>query len=453
MEDFKLLFLAVFVFFILFISSMTKGGKKKKKQLKELKIVPKGKEEGVVFGKLGKNKLVVSPSDKEGHIAAFAGSGQGKTSALGIPTLRKFKGNLFVIDISGDISKNVQKDNKLVYMPEDKNTIPYDIFYPIDVLETVEEKNESLEQLCYLLMPESPNMSDASLYFLTNGRKILTSALIAFYHEGMEFTEICRTVLGNDFQTLFEMIDNTGNQDAILYINGFMGTNEKNTSSAKQSCDDNLKLFVTNANVKNALRKPKKGEVSLNPRMIEDNNIFVIINDEKLELYSPLLNIIVSQLMQYISNRTVTETSKFILLFLDEYASLRITSDVILQALRKYRKKKCRIMLLSQSTADLDLLYNHDTTRALLSNFRFKVLLGGLGDTESQKFFAEMIGYKDTKKKSVSKSANSHSVTESENREYIIEPAELDRMGDKLVLISPDGEGYIILNKNFYFKK
>lgn len=429
------------------------GNKKKKKKLLELKIMERGKEEGIVFGRLGKKKVVVSPSDREGHVAAFAGSGQGKTSALGIESLRKFRGNVFVIDISGDISKNVEKKNKIVYKPENKETIPYNIFYPIDILESVEEQNEALEQLCFRLMPENPNMSDASIYFLNNGRKIFTAALIAFYHQGMDFIEICRKVIGTDVVTLFEEIDKTKNENAILYINGFIGTNEKNTSGCKQAVDDALKLFVTNASVKNAIRRPKEGEISLNPTLIETENIFIIISDEKLELYAPLLNIIVSQLMQYISNRIVNNSSKFILLFLDEFASLRIDSDTILQALRKYRKKKCRIMLLSQSTADLDLLYNHDTTRALLSNFRFKVLLGGLGDTDSQKFFAEMIGYKDAKKKSVSKSANSHSITESENREYIIEPAELDRMGNKLVLISPDGEGYMILEKNFYFKK
>ena len=70
----------------------------------------------------------------------------------------------------------------------------------------------------------------------------------------------------------------------------------------------------------------------------------------------------------------------------------------------------------------------------------------------TQKFFADLIGYKRVKKRSVSKSSKGASTTESEDREYIIEPAELDRMGTKAILICPENKGYLILEKNFYFK-
>ena len=61
---------------------------------------------GFTFGLLG-GKKVYLPCDGEGHIAIFGGSGQGKTSALLIPSLRVWQGPFFCIDISGDISKNV----------------------------------------------------------------------------------------------------------------------------------------------------------------------------------------------------------------------------------------------------------------------------------------------------------------------------------------------------------
>jgi len=442
---------------VMFINIKTKKKSKNNKNLRELKILNRKSADGIVFGKLNNKQVICSPTDAEGCCLCCAGTGMGKTSALGIPTLRAFgtkeRGNVWVIDISGDISKNVDKKNKLIFEPENRNTIPYDMFFAVDTLETTEEKNESLEQLAFLLMPEPPNMNDNSKFFLTNGRKILTASLIAFYYQGFDFIEICRIIMKNSFQDLFEKIDESGNEDAILYINGFQGANEKNTNGCKQATDDAIKLFVTNASVRKSVRRPKDGETSLNPIKIENSNVFIIVQDEKLELYAPLLNIIVSQQMQYISSRKVNKDSANILLFLDEYASLRINSQMILEALRKYRKRLCRLMVLTQNLADFDILYGHDTTRALLANFRFKVLLGGLGETESQKVFAEMIGYKESKKKSVSKSATTHSVTMSDDKEYIIEPADLDRMGNKLVLISPDGEGYMILEKNFYFKK
>ncbi len=82
--------------------------------------------DGVVFGKK-RLSYYFSPTNSEGHIAVFGGSGLGKTSALLIPTLRVWKGTSFTIDISGDICKNVPIRRKLVYEPENKNTTPYNL--------------------------------------------------------------------------------------------------------------------------------------------------------------------------------------------------------------------------------------------------------------------------------------------------------------------------------------
>ena len=110
--------------------------------------------------------------------------------------------------------------------------------------------------------------------------------------------------------------------------------------------------------------------------------------------------------------------------------------------------------MMTQNLADLDLLYGTETTRALMSNLRFKVLLGGLSETESQKYFAELIGYQKATKKSTSKSANTTTKTESEEKEYIIAPADLDRQGkDVVILIHPENGGYMLLKKNYYFQQ
>lgn len=424
-----------------------------KKILKELKKASADKAHGVLFGKLGR-KIIFSPTGSEGSIAVFAASGTGKTSAIGIPTLRSWTGTSFTIDISGDICKNCpDMPNKIIYEPEDPDTTPYNIFGAIDDLKTTEDKNEALEQLAFLLIPEVPNMNENARYFLTNGRKILTASLIAFYGTGMDFIPICKKVAGSSYPNLFQAIDETKNEDAITYINSFEGVSAQNISGCKQSCDDAIKLFATNGKIKKSVRRPTESEKSIEGKMIEKYNIFVIIGDPKIELYSPLLNIITSLQMQYISNRKVTDESENILLFLDEYASLKIDAGTILEALRKYRKRLCRVMIMTQNLADLDILYGHDTTKALMANFRFKVLLGGLGEPESQKYFAELIGYKNAIKKSTSKSSTRTTQTKSESKEYIIEPADLDKQGpDTVILIHPDNEGYILLKKNFYYK-
>lgn len=450
-EEYGLYVCGAVLLFVAVVLSLDKMKARKKKKLKELKQASPDKAHGIIFGKR-KGKVIYSPAGNEGSVGVFSASGTGKTSAVGIPTLQSWTGTSYTIDISGDICKNCpDMPHKLIYEPESPSTTAYNIFGAVDDLSDPDDRNEALEQLAFLLIPDEAE-SDNAKFFKDNGRKILTASLIAFYGAGMDFIEICEKVVGSSWQDLFRAIDETENEAGMMYINSFVGASEQNTAGCKQSCDDALKLFATNAKVKKSIHRPKREEVTIEPKMIENHNIFVIVDDPKLDLYSPLLNIITSQQMQYISNRQVTAQSKNILLFLDEYASLKLEANTILEALRKYRKRRCRVMIMTQNLADLDILYGNETTRAIMSNLRFKVLLGGLGETESQKYFAELIGYKDTKKHSTSSNANTTTHTESEAKEYVIEPAELDRQGkDTVILIHPENTGYMLLKKNYYF--
>lgn len=410
---------------------------------------------GIIFGKRG-TRLAYSPENAEGHIGVFSASGTGKTAAVGIPTLRVWRGTSFIIDISGDICKNCPKiSNKLVFEPDNSSTIPYNIFSVIDALKSSEDKHEALEQLAFLLIPEPPQLTENARYFLVNGRKILTSALIAFYDNGMDFIKICEKIVSSSWDNLFRAIDATENVSAQMYINSFVGTSEQNTAGCKQSCDDAIKLFATNEHIKRSVRRPISGENAVEPHKIEENNIYVVISEDKLALYSPLLNIITSQTMQCIGKRQISEQNQTILLFLDEFASLKIDAELILDAVRRFRKRKCRLMLLTQNIADLELIYGKAATRAILSNLRFKELLGGLNEPESQRYFAELIGYAIAQRKSTTSSSTSSSHTKAESREWQIEPADLDRQGKHIALLlaSDFPNGFIKLKKNFYFSQ
>ena len=426
----------------------------RKRKHAAVKFASAARAHGVIFGRKG-GRLAYSPEDAEGHVGVFSASGTGKTSAVGIPTLRSWQGTSFVVDISGDICRNCPTmPHKIIFEPDNSSTIPYNIFSTIDALKSSEDKHESLEQLAYLIMPEPPQITENARFFLINGRKILTSALIAFYDQGMDFIPICEEIVSSSWRDLFRAIDATENQTAQMYINSFQGASEQNTSGCKQSCDDAIKLFATNGHIRRSVHRPMSAENAVEPRKIEENNIFIAVTEDKLALYSPLLNIITSQFMQYIGTRQISENSPTILLFLDEFGSLKIDSELVLDAVRRFRKRRCRIMLLTQNTVDLDLIYGKNASRAILANLRYKALLGGLGEPGSQKYFAELIGYTINQRKSTTSSNNGSSYTKADSREWLIEPADLDRQGQNtLLLLSSDfAHGYIKLKKNFYFK-
>lgn len=446
------LLLAALALLLVIWMQAAKGSKKHRHKQKNIKISKKQDAHGIIFGLYkGKSKVMYSPVNGEEHVLTCAGTGKGKTSSILIPTLRSWQGVSLSIDISGDISKNCpDMPCKIVFEPEDENTIPYDVFAAIDAVEDRDKQDEMLEELAILLIPEPPNIGSNAKYFADGGRKILTGVLIYGYHKGADFCRICQNLVSTAWQNMFSEILQGDDEKAKMYLSSFVGSNEQNTAGCYQNAADSVALFATNRNIFNSVHRPKDGEKAVTPPLIENSNIFIIVQDEKLELYAPLLNIIISQFMQYISSRTIKEGSRKILLTLDEFASLGIDSQTILAALRKYRKKLCRVMVLTQSIADINLLYGDDCTRALLANFRFKVLLGGLGDLESLEMFAKLIGYKRIKKQSISRSAKTVSRTESDDKEYIIEPADLDRLGDKAILIGE--EGHYILDKNFYYK-
>ena len=400
--------------------------------------------EGIIFG-IQKRNVVYSPTNAEGHISVFGGSGVGKTSAILIPTLLKWKGTSLTIDISGDISKNVNIENKLVYQPGN-SYIPYNVFYQIDHVSEKSKKNGLLEQLAFLMMPDNDEFSDASQFYNTEGRKILTASFIAFYFAGYDFIDTCKMVFQSSWKDLFSRIDETKNQDAIQYINSFEGASEQNTSGCKQACDAVIKLFATNETIQKSISRPVDGSESFDPGKLETKNVFVVIDDSKLKLYAPLLHLITAQCLEFFSERS-NESKSNILLCLDEFVSLGKLE--ITDALRKLRKKHIRIMILTQSMADIDLLYGKAERMAMMNNFSFKVILEA-SDTETQDYFAKLIGYKPTKKKSVSTSNVNTTKTLADDKEWIIEPAKLARLGDSLILLYR--EGYKLLKKNFYFK-
>ena len=300
---------------------------------------------GILFGKKF-GLLAYSPEQDEGHILVLGPSGTGKTSALLIPTLRSWQGTALVVDISGDISANVNTPNKIVFDPTSESCIPYDVFASINAVADETERQERLEQLAYLLLPDKANDSEAGIFFCKNGRKMITAALICYYGMGWGFVEICEFFLGHDWRSLLNDIAKQQNPIANMFISSFAGASEQNTAGCKQAADDALKLFATNDKIKNALRKVPSYEKAISPTMLETSSVYIYIPDEKLTIYGDLLRIITAQSMEYFSSRP-TENKQTILFCLDEFASFGKLQ--IVESLRKLRKRRIRILVLTQS--------------------------------------------------------------------------------------------------------
>jgi type IV secretory pathway TraG/TraD family ATPase VirD4 len=411
-----------------------------------LKIKSKSRASGIVFGKSG-SRLVCSPEESEGMVGVFGGTGSGKTTALLVPTLRKWQGNAFVVDISGDIEKVVSDSTKTVFTPENADTAPYNPFAMIDMVADDEEKQERLMQMAFLLLPDSLQDGDVTAFYKGEARKMLQAALVAYYFAGLDFCEICRHIVSCGFELLIDDIKASGNNLAVNLVGGFDGANEKTIAGVKQEVDKSVILFATNQKVARSVRRPAHGERAISPAILETESVYIVIDDVKLELYAPLLRLITAQTLEYLSARK-NKTEPAILLCLDEFASLGKMD--ILPALRKLRKKNARIILLTQSLADLDLIYGTTERRAMLDNIAYKVVLFA-SDPDTQKFFSDLAGEKSVYRKTYTATADGESISQTLHREKVIFPEEFSQLGKSLILLHP--AGVMRLRKNFYFKR
>lgn len=423
------------------------GYKKYKGRMRTKKTIFRDKTEGIVFGRKGL-QYIYSPVKDEGHVAIYAGTGLGKTTSQLIPSLQHWTGTSFTIDISGDICKNVDMPNKMIYEPANPNSVPYNIFGTIDLIDNIAEKDEALEQLAILMMPDTNDtMSEAAYYFLSRGRRILTAALLAFYHEGLDFIPICERIMYSGWKKLFRDIEKTEHQKAKSYIQPFAGALETNVSGAFENCCEAVKVFSGIERIKKSIRRPNAEEECFTPQMLENHNVFVIIEDAKLALYAPLLHIITAQSLEFCSMRS-NDAETTILFCLDEFASLG-KMDII-DALRKLRKKHVRIMMLTQSISDLDLVYGRAERMAMQNNFKYIAVLG-CSDSDTQEYFSKLIGEHLRMRLGTSKNGKQVTRSKTEERERIVAPSKLANLGENMILLT-DG-GYMKLKKNYFFKK
>ena len=244
------------------------------------------------------------------------------------------------------------------------------------------------------------------------------------------------------YNNLLNEIDYSKNRAAITRIESFVGTDDMLGANSMQNLVKQLSLFIRDPYLCQNIRRPKDGEVAFEPSIIEDHNCFIIIPDEDLRYYRQLTQVLTAQTLNYFKGRPL-DSGHTILMALDEASSLG--SIDIKEPLQKYRKRKIRIMMLVQSLVDIDITWGHDEKASMMANFKYKVILEA-SEPNEQEYWARAIG----NEIQLTKSRTGDRITETEHKDYIIEPSELANMGDNLLLRYKGG--YRILKKKPYYK-
>lgn len=397
---------------------------------------------GIVIGEV-MGLCIYSPINREEHCITLGSSGSGKSAGVGIPTFNAWErcgGHSFTIDIGGDIVRNLTEDNFLIFDPLNPGTIAYNPFHFVDRMHDKISQDEALKNMAIGILPVKKDADGSSQWYDQAAQDMLAAILITKYHEGLDFRDICRYVLKTSSTEIFEHIDIHADDDTRDLINQFAELEPRLRGNVTQALNRAVLLFAS-PRLENAFHRPRGSEKVISAEDIEQSSIAMIIPDKQIALYSPIVALVVNQLLEYLSDRPPQYKSK-ILVAIDEYGSFSGIMDLT-EALQKYRKRNVRIMILMQSLASLDRNYGELARRDMMENIGITVICK-LNDLETEKYFSAKSGEKDVSRPSAD-GKPTHPVYRP-----IYRPIDFERLRHKAIVLAG---GYSMkIDKRYYYK-
>ena len=424
--------------------------------------------QGVVLGciEAGKikkqTKYLCKPMEqaayRDGHVLIIGGSGSGKSSAVILPTLLASRGTgLFCVDIKGELwrkSRRMDEENVLILDFQDRCSWGWDFFYQLNHKANIREQDikECMADISDALIPIGAKETDQ--FWKQSARSMLTGLLIGLYKQrGIQnLSELINEILASDVKTLIEQLIDGAAPGAVevKYLASFRSLAEETFSGVRQQQDEALKIF-TDEDIRFACETNGK---QANPQMIEaGKQIFLAVKEEKLEAYTGVVNLIISQVFSCLVKRP--EGSRPVLVVLDEMARLcargkipYLHNGILLTG----RSRNITLMMVTQSYEALENAYTKADIQSMTANCSYLVALD-VRSQDTAKSICAMAGTYKERETTWSGSGKHRSVSISYKEKNILEPSDLSRLVQKneAVLISQDFF-YNRVKKCSYFK-
>lgn len=427
-------------------------GRSSQARQQRLSLFPKVSKEltaplpqGFIFGRK-RRSFVRKPSDMDGHILVIGGAGSGKTSCVAIPSLMAWEHRVFAIDIKGELEVKTgrRRPNIKTFNPMSSISPGYDPYY---LLKMSDNPVQDAREIALSIIPLPQEIKEP--FFIEAAQNLFTGAILHFFSVGYTFTATIEAVQGTPIEQLVTQISESGMSEARYFVNQFVGMNMKTLSGVYAELGNKIMVFATDPHIKRCLSKPQ----SITPADLErGQDVYIQIPEDKLEQWKGLLTLIVNQFLKHFERRP-DENATPVLFLLDEYARLGKVETVV-NGLATLRSKKITICIVTQSLAQLDVIYGKSQRQVIADNCQYKAILSAT-DAETQDYFSRLVGTYDRAK--TSKSANyAHytgigkgtgtSTTTEEKR--IIKPEDFAILED-IVLLSPFG--FMRINKAPYY--
>jgi type IV secretion system protein VirD4 len=402
--------------------------------------------QGVVFGSQGR-KWICKPEDTDGHVLVVGGVGSGKTSCIGIPTLRAWGSSVFAIDIKGELYEKTKdhRPNIKVFNPLDhgNNAYGYD---PLYCLRKSSNPAQEARAIAQAIIPLPPDTKEP--FWIENAQNILTACILHFNEQDMPFLDILGEIQFIAPKELIQILCESPVREAVLFVKTFSSIEDKVLFSIMAELSKNTVPFLTDKDLVLSF-----GVINnITPEDLEyGNDIYIQIPEHLLRQWKNLLTLIVNQFLTHFEKRPENNAQP-ILFLLDEFPRLG-KINAMLDGLATLRSKKISMCLIIQSLAQLDVVYGKNERRVIADTCGYKAILGAT-DADTQDYFSRLVGTYDKKVTNLGTQSNifglpkGKSTNTSETEKRIIKPEEFGMLDD-IVLLTPHGT--IRVNKTPYY--
>lgn len=402
--------------------------------------------QGVIFGKQA-GKYITKPENRDGHILIIGGAGSGKSSCVAIPSLLSWKERVFAIDIKGELYEKTRsrRPNAKVFNPLSASSPGYNPFY---LLTGSRNPAQDAREIALALMPTPPDVKDP--FWIEGAQNIFTGAILHFHGLNYNFIDTVMAVQSTPAEQLVNEIHQSDNQEARFFVNQFIGIDLKTLAGVATELSNKIMTFATDPDIKACFSKAD----TITPDDLESGaDIYIQIPEYRLEQWKNILTLIVNQFLKHFERRPDSEATP-VLFLLDEFARLGKIQAVV-DGLATLRSKKVTIAILTQSLAQLDMIYGQEARKVIADNCNYKAVLSAT-DADTQEYFSRLVGTYEKQKKS--QNANFEQYTglgkgtgESKTTEEkrIIKPEQFATLPD-IVLLTPFG--FLRVEKAPYYK-
>lgn len=391
--------------------------------------------QGFIFGKKG-GKYITKPETADGHILTIGGAGSGKSSCLAIPSLLAWKERVFAIDIKGELYEKTKhkRPNIKVFNPMSDSSPGYNPYY---LLSGSRNPSQDAREIALALMPTPQDIKDP--FWIESAQNIFTGAILHFHGTGYSFIDTITAIQSTPIEQLVNEIHQSTTTEARFFVNQLIGIDLKTLAGVATELSNKIMVFATDPDIKRCFSKSD----TITPGDLERGaDIYINIPEYRLEQWKGILTLIVNQFLKHFERRPDMDATP-VLFLLDEAARLG-KINAIIDGLATLRSKKVTICILTQSLAQLDMIYGKEARQVIADNCQYKAILNAT-DADTQEYFSRLVGTYDKQKKS--QNANFEQYTgmgkgtgESKTTEEkrIIKPEQFATLQD-IVILSPFG--------------